>query len=273
MTKTIIHVWTQDPCNLTPTLTTHRWGIGDLLRGSYGLYLLSQQLNCEFIVDISLHPVSQLLEHTTHKYSHIIEENAKKILFIFPHDVDSFVYNNIQNVDVLYFCTNCMYEVLDYNVDTIAYNNFRKYMDTLFTPNREFIQYIIRQLSKIPFDTITILHYRLGDNDLVCGIKDDYSKYTITNIPENAILISDSKTFKECLSSKYNIFTFDENVCHLGLETEKDKIKHTLFEFILLTKADSIRSSSIYGGKSGFIRIIEKIYGIPCTYTPWNLRM
>jgi len=271
MKKTIIHVWIQNSRTIVPTEAKSNycitsWGIGDLLRGTYGLYLLSQKLECDFIVDISLHPVSQLLKHIPHKYSTTIKDNLDSINFILPKDVNKYVEDELKNEDFVYLCTNCLLSVFEDDIDTILHTNFMDIINTILTPTEEFKEYIDQQLSIIPFDTIHIIHYRLGDKEILFDTDCDYNKYQLNNT-DNTILISDSKNFKLFISKKFNnIFIFDNEICHLGIEKNKEKIKHTLFEIFLLKHAKTITSYSIYEWKSSYIRIIDKTYNIPCKY-------
>ena len=77
--KTIIHVWTQDFLELDGTKSKEFFGFGDLIRCSIELYKLCKCMNYNFILDISLHPISQFYNEYKHEYSELISENKDKI--------------------------------------------------------------------------------------------------------------------------------------------------------------------------------------------------
>jgi hypothetical protein len=56
---------------------------------------------------------------------------------------------------------------------------------------------------------------------------------------------------------------FNDNICHLGFSKDVNSIQHTLFEFLLISKASKIKTYSSYGWISGFTHIISFIYKIP----------
>jgi len=49
----------------------------------------------------------------------------------------------------------------------------------------------------------------------------------------------------------------------MGYLQHKDIIKDTLFEFFVLTRANSIKTHSVYRWLSGFARIANEIYDVP----------
>ena len=56
---------------------------------------------------------------------------------------------------------------------------------------------------------------------------------------------------------------FNDKICHLGVSNDYNSIQHTLFEFLLISKASKIKSYSSYSWISGFAHIISFIYNIP----------
>ena len=117
----------------------------------------------------------------------------------------------------------------------------------------------------IQYPTFDIIHYRLGDEELVYNRKNtNLEKYvnTINTIKTpNSILISDSIQLKQ-IAKSMGIYMFDEEFCHVGRIASNNSIKQTVFEFLLLTKASSIRSYTVYPWISGFVRIASFIYGV-----------
>ena len=111
-----------------------------------------------------------------------------------------------------------------------------------------------------------ILHFRLGDDELVRNKNKDYSNlnYRIeNNIEENDILMSDSKEFKNYCKTKFpNLFQYNMNIGHIGLLSHKDYIKDTLFELMIITKAQKIKTYTVHSHISGFVKFIHDIYKI-----------
>ena len=80
----------------------------------------------------------------------------------------------------------------------------------------------------------------------------------------NDVLITDTKTFKDIVfNNDIEIMMFDTKICHLGLSTDKDAIRDTLFEFFLITKSSKIKTYCRIHEMSGFVKWISKIYDIP----------
>jgi hypothetical protein len=262
--KTIVLVWTQKVNNFTTTNDFAFWGLGDMLRGVYGIFQLAEKLGCEFILDYSLHPISQCLCPKNHSYSTLIAENKDNIPFILYDSVESYSKETLTTKDVVYFNATCNLDVFN----TPPNAELKQYIQSSLTPNAEFQSYIDDRLSKIPFPSFTIFHYRLGDNELVRNTPDNLESYIShfkglykPEIP--TILLSDSSTFKEIVHSQLNVFMFHEPIGHIGYHTELAQLMYSLFEFILLTKASSIQTYTIYGYISGFPRIANCIYNIP----------
>jgi hypothetical protein len=128
-------------------------------------------------------------------------------------------------------------------------------------------EYIDFKMSQIPFKDFNIIHYRLGDDELVRNTShsNNYNlDHLVQKMEKNDILMSDSSKFKEFVKkSNLEIFMFDNAICHLGFHNDDDKIKDTLFEFFLLSYASKIKSHSIYSWESGFTKAISFIYQIP----------
>ena len=261
--KTVVLVWKHKYCNCTTTDDSFFWGIGDMLRGAYGMFNLSQSMNFKLIVDFSLHPLSMILENKEHEYSQLVKEQKDRVPVIYPtHNVISYIEKCFSTSDVvLLYC----------NLEPSAYNiaptiELKQFMQSLLTPNNEFKSFIDSRLALIPFPEFSIIHYRLGDDEIVRNNIRDYTKYKqhlLNNIKQGDILISDSVSFKQMINESSTIFSFQGEIGHVGVHTDINAIKNTMFELILISKAKSIRSYSVYGWVSGFVHAIHAIYDIP----------
>jgi hypothetical protein len=111
------------------------------------------------------------------------------------------------------------------------------------------------------------LHYRLSDNEFLKNEEDlEYDNYYMhlkTYKEPNDIFISDTLKLKRYIFLNDDIFMFDTKICHLGLSTDSDEIRDTLFEFFLITKASKIKTHCKIHEMSGFVKWISQIYDIP----------
>lgn len=259
--KTIVFVWTQEYCNFTITDTTGRHGLGDLLRGTVGILRYCEKRGYECIIDISLHPISKLLLHKPHRYSQFIQENKNNVRVFPQFNTTQAIDEELQGKDFTYFFTPFHTDELDIPASTSIKERIRE----LLTPTDLLTSYITGVEDSIPFQDFSVIHFRLGDDDIILEKNNrDYTKYVNKIRYMNngkLILMSDSSTLKK-LAKPY-IFTFDAPIAHVGFHTEADQIKHTLFEFLLLSKAKKIHTHSVYDWTSGFVTIISYIYNVP----------
>ena len=80
--KTIVQVWTHHCYNMPQTSDSNYWGLGDVLRGTIQLYILSKKMGFKLYVDTSLHPVSKYLEPSENPFSAFIQVNKDKIRMV-----------------------------------------------------------------------------------------------------------------------------------------------------------------------------------------------
>ena len=249
---TIIQVWTQSLNNHPGSF----WGLGDIIRGTCKLYQLSKKMNFTLIVDTQLHPMSKYLNNVPHKYSDLIYNNKNNISFV--EDAEQFIKNNNQNV--IYFLTNQRCDEFENHNKTLD-EDCKQFIKTILTPTSEFEMYI-NEFNE--FNNFNVLHYRLGDDDLMNN-NINYIHYDslLNKMPkmDNSLLLSDSCNFKKYVKSKINVFMIDSIVTHMG-KSDND-VKDTLREFFIITKANHIYTHSIYCWISGFVYWAHKIYDIP----------
>ena len=232
------------------------WGLGDIIRGMISTYQLTEKLDCNYIIDIQLHPISKFFKKNNHKYSKLIKENDDNIFF--QSNIEEYIKNN--NSDVIYFNTNNDI----YNSLPIS-DNCKKYIKDILTPTDELSEYITTITKSIPYNLYNILHYRIGDEEILYNKNIDMTIYIDNfkkNKEENDILMSDSVEFKKIIKSTYNIYSFDFDIGHIGTEKNDIKIKNTLCEFFIMTKAHKIKTYSSYSWISTFVLVISKLYDI-----------
>ena len=215
--KTIINVWTQYYVN-----TNLFYGIGDMIRGTLKLYQLCKKLNYNFLVDISLHPISYILKDIENPYKELILQNKNNIIFLNTYDLLIEYINTHNYEDIIFFGTNVY---CDENL-TIDTKNFIK---KLLQPNNKYEEYLNLLKKSIPYTNYNILHFRLGDDQLVYNLNNVINNNLINiitnNIESNDILLSDSIQFKAFINKNYNIFLFKTKPCHIGTCSKSIKIK------------------------------------------------
>ena len=262
--KTVILVWKHRYYNYKTTRHDYFWGIGDMLRGAYGLFNLSKKMNFHLIVDFSLHPISRWLEAKPHEYSQYVKDKQDLIPLVYPTDnVIKYIDSQLSSADMTMLYTNLGLDEYNHSASPEA----KCFMKSLLTPTAEFQHYIDTAKASIPFSDYSIIHYRLGDEELVRSNMRNtlrYKDHLLKHLEKNDILLSDSNTFKKLIkTNNINVFMFDAPICHLGVHTDPDAVKHTLFELLLLSNATKIKSYSIHGWISGFTHMISMVYDIP----------
>lgn len=257
--KEVIFVWTHKYSNLESTPLSGRHGLGDLLRGTIGILRFCEQRGYECYIDISQHPLSQLLAVTPHKYSEFIETNKDTVRLFPQHEAFEQIDNELKENDLIYFFTPLGLDELDIPITPSVKMRIRE----LLTPNEELSSYIDN--IEMPYSNFTALHFRLGDNEVILDQQaNEYKEYInfIRAFPKgNCILFSDSHTLKEL--AKPFIFSFDYKPTHVGFHTNMNDLKNTMFEFFLLMRANTISTYSVYFWPSGFVKLINYIYDVP----------
>lgn len=266
--KTAVLVWKSSFTNAPQTNRDNFWGLGDMLRGVIGVYKLSKKYNFDMIVDKSLHPLSMLLKSDSHRYSKHVEDTQESIGLCMPHDVEPMLYYNLINKpgnDYICFYSNMPLESYHGEIT----DELRRYVDYVLRPTPPFEAYIKQMMIELELDSYTILHYRMGDDEMVrkeCNyaVYENAYEHLVKNYKATDIVISDSAEFKALIRKKnVQIRVLDTKICHVGLEYSYEALRDTLFEFNLLRGAKSIRSYSRYSWVSGFVYAAHKIYSIP----------
>lgn len=247
--KTVIQVWKQKCISHTNEVM---WGFGDMIRGTIFLYQLSKKLNFNLIVDIKLHPISEYLVIKENKYHDLVLQNKDNILFI----TDSIKYINNNKNDIIMFFTSQHCKLNEIDVDC------RNFIKDILTPNDKLLLKLTSIRNTLPTN-YNILHYRLGDNEMVNNNTNqndiNYIEHLKRNWEVNDLFISDSESFKNKLRNS-GILMIDTKIAHIGWH---DMLEDTLIEFFLITTSNKIKTYSFHGWTSGFVSWIHTIYEIP----------
>ena len=165
--KTIIQVYTNSYIN---SGINEFHGIGDFIRSTLGMYNLSKIFHFNLIVDFSLHPINIFLEKNEHIYSNIIEENKNNIqLIIHEYNILNFIQESNEEVLIFYG----WFDLGVYNTPMTQESEI--FMKNILIPNDIMKSYIEKKRREIPFNIYNIIHYRLGDDELVDKITTNFS--------------------------------------------------------------------------------------------------
>ena len=245
--KKVIQVWTHNVKNLSKDTNDNFWGLGDIVRGTIHLYQLSQKYDFDLIVDTQLHPLSNCLKQEQHLYSGWVLYNKDNIEF--QNNVES----RIQNQHISLLLTNDHFnEPID--------DNCREFIKRILRPNDDFF-------CPIPQEQYSILHFRLGDDEMVRNIAtkqyDTYLDKIREKKEDTDIFISDSSALKQRVKQEWGMRMFDGKIGHIGYHSDPESIRYSFFEFLLLTKASKIKTFTTLGWISGFVKTANLIYNVP----------
>lgn len=262
--KTVIITWKQEVKNLWRHGLHNYWGFGDMIRGVCGVFDVCEELGYTLYVDMRHHPIHHFFKNIEHGFESIIDENKEDIIldiFSSRNSIIEKLCNKFENSDI-YF--NAMW------VDPYIFSNNissknKDFLKRILTPTDEFSEYIASRLPRHPYN---ILHFRLGDTCSSLQTIIDNNKYIHLmhqyGKPHD-IVISDNNQLKhivrETLSEIYSVT--DNDQCHIGIETDLEKIKGTLYEFMLASRSIHINTYTVYSWISGFVHAIHHIYDVP----------
>ena len=228
-------------------------GLGDFLRGSYFLYFKCKQADTEYYIDFSRHPMYEFIIpplETPPEYS------DTKIYFNINQKIEKEMYESCilkaktENISI---CCN----TIPLQKNREALNFVKNHM--LFTDE---IKDMYDKLS-IP-DDYTVLHIRYEDGERKAKEK---TKKILEFVDDkkidnkNIVLISNHEDEKKGLSEKFIVL--EKEACHVGRNHDREKIKRTLLEYYILTKAKKIIQISSYSWGSGFSDSAASLYDIP----------
>jgi hypothetical protein len=257
--KIVIQTWTHKVRNLQQTDLENFWGLGDIIRGTILLHQLSKKMGFELVVDIQHHPISRFLKCTNEKYADIVNKNRNNIDFVMTHEIENYIESS-EN-EIVMFLTNgiCDESVID--------EECKEFIKNIFTPTDFFKEYIEIKMNDVVKGDYNILHFRLGDDELVrknnVEMNNQVKEIVIKNKEVNDILLSDSESFKDYISKHTSVGMFNIKTTHIGYEIRPSHVMDTLFEFFVLMNAVKIKTYSVYEWTSGFVYWVHKIYGVP----------
>lgn len=281
----------------------HASGFGDFIRGSYFLIQICNILKIKCVVDTSNHPVSKCLRNSPHE----CEPQWRGRSFISHFENNNFVPKILPNMSISSDMNPaCYQEFIEYThtqltargiADTATILNIyvtsfpiypvsnieRLYMRQVLLPSADMECYIQDTLNQLKYvaGQYDVIHIRIGDDYLING-KTTVSEVVMRKIKNfilsfnssrQCLLIGDSNAMKTAVCGMFrNVKSIICPITHLGenvnLSESHDKVKNTMLDFYLMSRAKSILSLSVYGHGSGFSKWCSETYGIPyvCKY-------
>jgi hypothetical protein len=266
--KTVIVVWKQHTIISKKIRIAPYLGLGDLVRGLCGMLDVCDKLGYRLHVDMRYHPIGQLFKQQTHGFETLIDSMKDRIYMNEFHTrkmITTELITKLKHSHVWYGAAWCGLYIYEKPISEKS----KKFIRELLTPTDDFNVYIN---TYIPTYEYNILHFRLGDKSIGSScitISPQILAFLEKEISDTNFILSDSSAFKnkvcELYPEKYKML--DKQICHIGIETDIEKIKATILEFIIASRSKSIHTFSIYHWISGFTNTIHMIYDVPLTNT------
>jgi len=244
-------------------------GLGDFLRGMTCIMSVALHYNYNVKLDYKSHPVFDFLKKNN-EYIPSIEDDKMETLELIPPK--SYETIKIEIVDLFNKNTSFALMTNSFNVVEPSYESLKK-MREIFVESDEIAArinaFILTKLKSKPY---VVFQIRTGDEYMndnklhEVGQLNKYMEY-IKNIKEELgdvyelVVITDSIALKQILIDN-NIITSSGLPTHTGDLKNKNDLSDTLFDFFLMSHANSIISKCDFG-TSGFSKMVNIIFGIP----------
>lgn len=262
-------------------------GIGDFIRGSYFLMQFCEENQLLYRINMLNHPISQFLEIYQNKQP-LNYKNINKFDFINfnPSILDDNILTNIYDYTINNDFTYFLKDQTVYNKHIYTYiisyptiiidEKHKKYMQNLLKPTKYLSFLIDEQLTKLKLieKEFIVIHIRYGDDYL---IKND-AEIKINHLTviqqiidyldpdQKILLVSDNMIIKNILIKKYpHIKTHFNEITHTGegFKIDTNKLKNTMIDFYLLSRAKNIFAFSVYKHGTGFSKWAAETYSVP----------
>lgn len=258
VSPTVVHTWSQKASNLTQSVWDHFWGIGDLLRGSNILFEICRELDVDYELDISPHPIGSLfaVESSTS------EKPAVSAPFYHFESYDHgkrLVHSLLQTCDRIAINTNG-----GPSWPAHTSSHWQESIKRILRPTPQFEEYLSRRIPTTPYE---VIHFRLGDRGLVrkrsVTMEEAIDWFIKTKHPDK-IVLSDSEQLKAAIRSLApDIRISDAKPVHTGRAKSGDALMETVGDFLLISRAKRVETYSVYPWVSGFVVAASRIYGVP----------
>lgn len=253
----VTQIWSQNVDNLEQS---NFWGLGDLIRGASNIHAACSEMDIEFDLDYSRHPIANIFN-----YEAIAKDggNEQKILFInfkSYKELVGYIKSRLLLHDNIEFVSN------GYGIWNERYaDKFRDFIKPRLQLRNE---YALKASKLLPIEkSYEVLHFRLGDSHLIessTNIDQNVLRCLEKNLTNSTFLITDSIKLKKLAIENYGVKTLPAIPTHLGLNSGSlDQLFNTQLEFILMCSAKKIKTYSVYSWVSGFAKAASFVYDIP----------
>ena len=233
------------------------WGIGDQLRGLVNLKEVSWRRGWGIQVDIRSHPIEgYLCPEPSILVDRQRQEDVDFVVFDSFLAIDRYLSNSFDGHDKISLSTNGGGR-WPRRVSPEAKSFARK----LLQPCDE----LVRKLGAFVDAEYTIIHFRLGDQEMSAGRSDGFERELALlkmYMRPTDVLLTDSHAFKMRAHNELGIRVTPTVPVHVGVSGASEAYLDTLFEFFLVTRAKSITTYSVYPWISGFVLAASKIYDV-----------
>jgi hypothetical protein len=251
-------------------------GFGDKLRGSVTVYQLSKKLKFDMEVEIN-NEIGMFLKNAKSSAHEIIKTLPATEIIVDKEIIVNKVPRWAASEIVTNYITNekdkkCLFMATNSIPEDMSEDD-KRFLRRLLVPNDRFVPEIDKATQQLP-KNYTILHFRLGDNELH-GRKNNEQKYeTYLTMIQNKysptdVLVTDSTAFKKYVKDRVNIPTIlcdggDCKIFHTGESAfDYDSLKNSLIEFYVMTRAKKITTHSVYDWPSNFVKWSSDVYNVP----------
>jgi hypothetical protein len=265
-------------------------GIGDFLRGSVFLFEILNPFDIELNLDISNHALYDFVKikapsdisteniFDTEKLSKESDNYLGSLKVLLKEQFESERYD----VNVFTHLSDLLYS----NTINIDDYTLTKECRSFLQSKLKFTEDVIEEAQDFKSGEYDIIHFRCGDYELVekrKGIDYNNKDYNVDYRSclksvqkaikdKPLIVLSDSNKLKEYISKNCKDATvLHTKSCHSSVnpgnisnvKQDKEKMFYVALDMLLVTKARSVYSYSVYPWGSGFTFWLSKIYNLP----------
>jgi hypothetical protein len=260
-------------------------GLGDILRGMLSVTEYCKGRDVEIEYCFTNHPISNWLKGTKGRTNYVFEDFTTHILKSWENcycALERFL--NHPNYDTIYIestmlpiqLVNAEQSQDFYRKEYFSDSTIEAVQNSL-TFNDDFLADVNTILNSYSINsTFSVLHIRLQDYNFVdfedtLGLPMSKVFEKVKRLSfnkETTIFMSTSRKLLHILKKKLGVHVRDTDAIHLGnfndtTEELKQRIKDTLIDFVILSKASHIIQLSDYHWGSGFSDSCATLYNIP----------
>lgn len=247
-------------------------GLGDFLRGSLACCQLYKSDKIPFAIDLRHHKINDYMD-VKYDFEVCDASDIRDLQNIEPATIEGLKQNLLQDTSSLSETRRNIYTNIwpEFPIE----QDIREYISSVFKPNADLLSDI---KNVVPTqEEYEVVHIRAGDL-LSYNFKiGDVIHYPLEELLEQLeqieeikqsttrklLVMSDSVELRNALAGKYDLLQPNTVPAHVAVESEK--VKDTLIDFFILSKAKHIHQFSIHHWGSGFSESINWIYDVPIT--------